>query len=564
MPSAGFGSMPPAVAAIQQYRLSVKDWGNRTTLDLSRPTAYLNWYDQAVDFLAPPGRADIKALLKWAEKQQSPIDLAAEIAGVREVAAMQGLRLREGEDGVGFISDTILSALRFMIHDNLLGRARAAGRGLELWRKLRAEARGSAPALAAVKAQQWSQPKQSSSMAALWTDLDEWLLLGQEVEEGSMHSMTRPDWLKLQSLKALLPNQLRDQLRLQLPNGDYEESLVWIRRQMEFQRGDAQATAFTKSTDKSINEVRSELEAAKAREEEIAWYLYHGDEDTINAIRKGKGGKGGKGKKGNLLGKGGRAAQQPQNPKNPKGGSKGIKGNCWNCGKQGHMASNCPEAKKVNELTGETAENAEQSPSPQEAATEEAAQEAAAAAAWWGSAGPAWNLLGSVSAGAPPGAEEEEREEREEREEDEEWELEEPVPSDYGGLPSSPPPRQQQRERQRPGTQPAPQPQPPLWRPSLRQGQRLPEQRREATAAFDMFVEAWPSPCSVAAIQSPVRDGRSNPPASLTTPSSPRRRRKWSMLQGVWSETPLETAPPSLQVSLAWLRPPPCHPACGC
>ena len=106
---------------------------------------------------------------------------------------------------MGFVSESILAGLRAIISENLMGRARAAGRGLELWRKLRSEAKGSAPALAAVKAQQWSQPKQSASVAALWSDLDEWLLLGQEVEEGLRRTMQRPSWLRLQLLKMLLP-----------------------------------------------------------------------------------------------------------------------------------------------------------------------------------------------------------------------------------------------------------------------------------------------------------------------------------------------------------------------
>ena len=340
------GLPPVTVAAIHPYRLSVKDWGSQAKLDLTRPTAYLNWYDQALDYLGPPSRPDVRALLKWAETQTVPIDAGREVIAVQELGA-QGVHLAEGAAGVGFVSETILAGLRTIIHDNLLGRARAAGRGLELWRKLRSEARGSAPALAAVKAQQWSQPRQSASVAALWTDLDDWLLLGQEVEEGSLHSMVRPPWLKLQSLKMLLPSSLETQLKLQLPEANFDEALAWVRRQMEFQRGDSQAQSFAKNADKGLNEVRTELEAAKAREDELMWYLYEADAATIDAVRKGKGGKGGK--KGRY-GKNGFTQQQLQQrpPGKPGGpGGKGIKAKCWNCGEVGHMQPTAPRQAKA-------------------------------------------------------------------------------------------------------------------------------------------------------------------------------------------------------------------------
>ena len=99
---------PGAVAAILPYKLSVKDWGGKSVLDLSKPTAYLNWYDQAVDFLAPPTRPDIKAMLKWAEEQTETIDHAMEINGVHAIA-QRGHHLQEGVQGVGFISDSIMS-----------------------------------------------------------------------------------------------------------------------------------------------------------------------------------------------------------------------------------------------------------------------------------------------------------------------------------------------------------------------------------------------------------------------------------------------------------------------
>lgn len=496
------------VAAIHPYRLSVKDWGSQAKLDLTRPTAYLNWYDQALDYLGPPSRPDVRALLKWAETQTVPIDAGREVIAVQELGA-QGVHLAEGAAGVGFVSETILAGLRTIIHDNLLGRARAAGRGLELWRKLRSEARGSAPALAAVKAQQWSQPRQSASVAALWTDLDDWLLLGQEVEEGSLHSMVRPPWLKLQSLKMLLPSSLETQLKLQLPEANFDEALAWVRRQMEFQRGDSQAQSFAKNADKGLNEVRTELEAAKAREDELMWYLYEADAATIDAVRKGKGGKGGR------KGKGGKQQSQQRPPGKGGQGGKGIKGKCWNCGEQGHMAANCPQGGKggrpLNELTSEEAAAAAGT------AAAAATEEAAAAASWFGD-GSSWNLLGSLS--APPGLENSLCSSDGDRRDVAPF-----VGASLASDRSTAMPQQSQQQPKQP--QKYMKEGPPVWQPSLRHfGDRAPQQLH-GTPAVLQGMGQWPLPCPVAAIHP-------HPPNANEAPARTRRQRKWKLLQGVW------------------------------
>ena len=501
------GYSPSAVAAIPVFRLSAKDWGQQAKLDLAKPTAYVNWYDQALDYLAPPARPDIRALLKWAEVQQNPIDHQREVEGVQELA-VKGIHLVEGVAGVSFISDSLLAGLRTIIHDNLLGRARAAGRGLELWRKLRSEARGSAPALAAVKAQQWSHPRQSTSMANLWNDLDEWILLGQEVEEGSLHSMSRPPWLKLQALKQLIPSNLETQLKLQMPDADYEQALAWVRRQMEFHRGDTQASSFSRHGEKSINEVTTELESTKAQLDEMAWYLYNGDEEAINAIRKGKGGKGGKGgvRKGKGAGGGGRKGGSSGpllggSPRKPPGKGAGIKGNCWECGEQGHRADQCPKKKGVNEVTGEGQDGG----GGGEAITEAAAEEAAAAQAWFGTA-PAWNLLGSISVEAPPS----------------------PSPS--------PSPAVAWQPSLRAAAPRSRQPQPQLLTPPGLTGQQQQPLFHQHLAAEP--AGSWPLPAAAAAIQSPstraAKDFEQQPPQLKS--NAPRPKRTWNRIQAVWEE----------------------------
>ena len=108
-----------------------KEWGSKATLDLTKVTAFVDWYDSALDHLAPADRPDGRRLLKWAETEEKPIGLEGEGVGARKVG------LRGGEQGVEYVSDVIMAALRHIVHHYLLQRARAAKRGLEFWRKLR-------------------------------------------------------------------------------------------------------------------------------------------------------------------------------------------------------------------------------------------------------------------------------------------------------------------------------------------------------------------------------------------------------------------------------------------
>ena len=297
-----------------------------------------------------------------------------------------------------------------------------------------------------------------------------------------------------------------------LPNADYEESLAWVRRQMDFQRGDAQAQAFAKSNDKGLNELKAEhqqqMNEMRAQNDELAYYLYGTSPEMdahLDAMRKGKGGKGGKRGKGvgSKFGKGGAQTQQQlqqqqgQQRTPGKGGGKRIKGACWNCGETGHMASDCPKARKgVNELTAdEAAARDAAAAAPGGGGDAAAATEAAAAEAWFGS-GQAWDLLvGSVSV--------------------------QPSPPALGD-----------------------------WRPTLRgptsRNPRSQQQRPQQQLQQELFNgklpgERWPLPCAAA-----VNPTRCCPTSSSTSSSSlgssrsagPRRRRDWKLLQGVWSETP--------------------------
>ena len=109
------------------------------------------------------------------------------------------------------------------------------------------------------------------------------------------------------------------------------------------------------------------------------------------------------------------------------------------------------------------------------------------------------------------------------------------------------PPRCREESRRAPprdlGQQPPPPQQPQTWKPTLlRAGCRPPP--LSETSSAPQGTELWPLPCSVAA--NPVRSSEAQVKQQQQQPSGPRRRRKYTLLQGVWSDTrehiELETA----------------------
>ena len=92
-------------------------------------------------------------------RQRAPITATEEEAGARECGV---------SDGVAGISYTLFEGIKFILNDSMLGRARTCdGRGLELWRKLRAEWMGSSALVVTAKAQRYMEPARCSSVAQL-------------------------------------------------------------------------------------------------------------------------------------------------------------------------------------------------------------------------------------------------------------------------------------------------------------------------------------------------------------------------------------------------------------
>ena len=82
--------------------------------------------------------------------------------------------------------------------------------GLELWRRLHAEWRGSAFEVAMVQQERYQQPVRSKSLATLWDDLDKWVNLGEEL---AMADYELPDQAKRVALLRLLPEPMVDRIR---------------------------------------------------------------------------------------------------------------------------------------------------------------------------------------------------------------------------------------------------------------------------------------------------------------------------------------------------------------
>ena len=101
-------------------------------------------------------------------------------------------------------SYVVFESLKRIPPDSPLSRARACedGRELELWRKLHAEWRGSAPQVIAAKARKFQDPQRCQPMQQLWEARPSWEQVGSEVLKGGY---VVPEWVKAQTLDKLVP-----------------------------------------------------------------------------------------------------------------------------------------------------------------------------------------------------------------------------------------------------------------------------------------------------------------------------------------------------------------------
>ena len=184
-------------------------------------------------------RPDVRRLLVWAETQTAET-LAA---GLVEQAAQLGVH------DLAAVEYAVHDGIKMTILDSLLGRARnCVERGCELWRSLCAQWSGAAPQLQHAKACRYQMPVRCKTVQELWSRLPSWERLGEEV---SLSGFLVPPWVASSALDQLLPTQLRDSLVARATCGEelktYAQRLAWVKTQMEYARGQAQATAYAPS-----------------------------------------------------------------------------------------------------------------------------------------------------------------------------------------------------------------------------------------------------------------------------------------------------------------------------
>ncbi len=327
----------------REMRIDARGWASENKkLDITTSfDAFQVWKDRAMMFLSRE-RPDVRKLLVWAETQT----METLAAGLVAQAAVYGVPDLAG------VEYAVHDGIKMTILDSLLGRARnCVERGCELWRSLCAQWSGAAPQLQHAKACRYQAPAQCKTVQELWARLPAWERLGEEVV---LSGFAVPPWIASSALDQLLPTQLRDALVARASHGDelktYAQRLAWVKTQMEYARGQAQATAYAPgghgkdaSGDVnmySVDEPDDAPDAIEAMTWALAeashagqWELAETLTSSIYALKGGKGGfrKGlGKGKSG---GKG--AASPSAAPKAE------FQGACRHCNIWGHWMQDC-------------------------------------------------------------------------------------------------------------------------------------------------------------------------------------------------------------------------------
>ena len=149
-----------------------------------------------------------------------------------------------------------------IMSDSLFSRARACedGLGLELWRKLHAEWRGSAPQVIAAKPRKFQDPQRCQSMQQLWEALPSWEQLGSEVLIGGY---VAPAWGKAQALDTLVPQEQLSVIVSSPELADYGVKLLWVKAQMEH----------TWCSPNRSPQLHASNRSANAQEPSLLWHL---------------------------------------------------------------------------------------------------------------------------------------------------------------------------------------------------------------------------------------------------------------------------------------------------
>ena len=151
-----------------------KAWGDHKRLELApSPAAYKAWRQRALDFLSRDKdgypRPEVRELLLWTEGKTEEIDAARAMEG----AHAAGLR-----EPVEHVAAVLYGGIRSIISDAAMQRSERCSSGLELWRRLHLEMRGSSTQIAHMQASQFQSPARVGSLDALWDGLQKWEALG--------------------------------------------------------------------------------------------------------------------------------------------------------------------------------------------------------------------------------------------------------------------------------------------------------------------------------------------------------------------------------------------------
>ena len=203
-----------------EFKVDLRNWKS-APLDLEvKPEGFLAWHDRALGLLSG-NRLDVRRLLLWAGQSTVPLDTASERKGAHSVGLV---------DDVAAVSLALLEAIKHLLADSLLGRARTCGdSGLELWRRLAAEWRGNAPQVLAAKSRRFNAPTRCASMAKLWEALPLWEQLGREL---AASGLAIPDLLRAQALENLVPDTLLQAIVSRPELANFEPKLRWVKAQM--------------------------------------------------------------------------------------------------------------------------------------------------------------------------------------------------------------------------------------------------------------------------------------------------------------------------------------------
>jgi hypothetical protein len=202
-----------------------KIWGGHKLLDLDvNPDGFIAWREPALGFLTTD-RPDVRKLLLWADHQPGTITEHEEQRGSAET------QLKEDVEHLSYV---VFEAVKTIMTDALLARARACGegRGLELWRRLHSQWRGSAPQVIAAKARRFQDPVRCHDIKKLWEALPVWEQLDSELGGYSV-----PDWVKAQALDKLIPMDMLNTVAWRPELYDFAAKMARVKAHMEHSRG---------------------------------------------------------------------------------------------------------------------------------------------------------------------------------------------------------------------------------------------------------------------------------------------------------------------------------------